>query len=289
MKILDYELNIKPDSRWYVATPTNIAKKFPFYLMEAGMFIAGQRYFTRRSGMEMFLLIETLSGEGELLYGGETYALIEGSVIMFSCMEDHIYRTKSQKQCWEFRWLQFSGCVSDLYELLLYPEKRTVYTNINHTALTPIFEQICEYAQRNDGYSNARVSSLITKYITEILCMRFVGRKVDSEVDRILSEIQEYMKNNLGNKITVAQLADMAHVSKYYFLRIFKSKIGSSPYEYLVNLRINKTKEQLINTNDTLEIIASEVGFSDSKSLITSFKKSTGISPGKYRSYYRGV
>ncbi len=283
----DYELNIKSESLWLVATPTNMAKQFPFYLLEAGLFIAGPRYFTRRNGMEMFLLIETISGEGELVYGGEIYTLTANSAIMFSSVEEHIYRTKSNEP-WKFRWIQFAGCVADLYELLLYPERLTVYSNINHAELKPIFDQICKYCSRNDAYSNARMSSLITQYITEILCTRFIGSKANSDIDKKLAEVREYMKCNIEKKISVEELADMVHISKYYFLRIFKSKIGSSPHEYLVNLRINKTKELLINTNYTLETIAGVAGFSDSRSLIMSFKKNTGMSPGRYRSYYKG-
>ena len=78
-------------------------------------------------------------------------------------------------------------------------------------------------------------------------------------------------------------IANQLFLSKYYFSRVFKQITGSSPYQYLINLRIGKAKELLVLTNCPLAEIAEMSGFSDVKNLIYLFKRQVGMTPGEYR------
>lgn len=84
------------------------------------------------------------------------------------------------------------------------------------------------------------------------------------------------MRREYGEALTVAGLANRVHLSRFYFIRKFREQTGQSPYQYLTNLRINQSKKLLCCTEDTVESIARQVGFSDGAGFIHSFKQLVG-------------
>ena len=78
-------------------------------------------------------------------------------------------------------------------------------------------------------------------------------------------------------------LLTSAHMSKSYFLRLFRRYMGTTPYNYLVNFRITQAKELLVLTDRSISEIAQEVGFGDASNFSTRFAKATGQSPMQYR------
>ena len=80
-----------------------------------------------------------------------------------------------------------------------------------------------------------------------------------------------------------SDLLSSAHMSKSYFLRLFRRYMGTTPYNYLVNFRITQAKELLVLTDHSISEIAQEAGFGDASNFSTRFAKATGQSPMQYR------
>ena len=72
-------------------------------------------------------------------------------------------------------------------------------------------------------------------------------------------------------------------ISPYYFSKIFKEATGENFIEYLTNLRIEKAKELLDNTEMSMKEICLEVGYSNPNYFSRIFKKSVGVSPTEYK------
>jgi transcriptional regulator GlxA family with amidase domain len=68
---------------------------------------------------------------------------------------------------------------------------------------------------------------------------------------------------------------------------MFKNEVGIPPKKYLSNLKINKAKELLAESDDPINLIASSVGFSDALSFSKFFRKELGISPSQYRKEHK--
>ena len=75
-------------------------------------------------------------------------------------------------------------------------------------------------------------------------------------------------------------------LSKYHFIRVFKRIMGTTPYNYLTNYRINNAKILLKTTDLSVYEIAERCGFSDTSNFIVQFKKHTGQKPLEYRRYF---
>ena len=72
-------------------------------------------------------------------------------------------------------------------------------------------------------------------------------------------------------------------MSKAYYMRMFRKYMGTTPYNYILNLRITKAKEYLEVTDMTIYEIALATNFNDDASFSTRFSTITGISPLNYR------
>ena len=83
--------------------------------------------------------------------------------------------------------------------------------------------------------------------------------------------------------ISLRQMATDLHVSYNYLCRFFKEQTGMVFLDYLHNLRIEKSKELLKNTNKAINDIALEIGYLNANSYIRKFKQITNLTPGEYR------
>ena len=113
-----------------------------------------------------------------------------------------------------------------------------------------------------------------------------VGVNTDErlKVDIKLGKSVQYMKMNFYKSVTVEKLAEISGYSVSHFRRLFVSTYGVSPQEYLLNYRISKAKELLIDEEDkSIDEIADFLGMCNSSYFCKIFKKKTGMSPHKYK------
>ena len=92
-----------------------------------------------------------------------------------------------------------------------------------------------------------------------------------------------YLDRNFGTKITLSTVAGQVNLSPNFFRIVFKELVGVSPHEYLLNVRINKAKNYLENTDFPINQIADFCGFETQAYMNYIFKKYGVISPYKHR------
>ena len=98
-----------------------------------------------------------------------------------------------------------------------------------------------------------------------------------------IMQIKRYMDNHFEKKLTINELAAKINVGKGHVIRNFKRHVGTTPYEYLLNRRIDKAKVLLRNTSLTIGEIADRLSFVDQYYFSNFFKKRTKKSPSAYR------
>ena len=83
--------------------------------------------------------------------------------------------------------------------------------------------------------------------------------------------------------ISVNDVADYIGIERTYFFRLFKKQMGMSPQDYLINLKMEKTKVLLKDSKKSIKEIAYSVGYTNYVSFVKIFKEKTGISPSEFR------
>jgi len=121
------------------------------------------------------------------------------------------------------------------------------------------------------------LSDVLSDFTENILDMSEI-----KDVNAILRAVN-YIKENYMNKITLDEVASHVYMSSSHFSRIFKKETKLNYNYYLNYVRIENSKELLLNENIPLINISHLVGFDDQSYFTNVFKKFVGVSPGKYR------
>lgn len=109
------------------------------------------------------------------------------------------------------------------------------------------------------------------------------AKDMPSTYSQTFSNVIFYMEHHLEEEVSLKTLADIAHMEKIYFLKKFKSEVGTTPANYLRRLRINQSKKLLINSEFNITQIASAVGFQSVHHFSNVFKKLVGMRPSEYK------
>jgi AraC family transcriptional regulator len=98
-----------------------------------------------------------------------------------------------------------------------------------------------------------------------------------------LRRIDDFVRANLGENISLDDLSAIGGLSKRHFVRAFQESIGTSPYNYVLMLRIEEAKQRLSRTAASITEIALATGFGQAQHFSTSFRKATGETPSSFR------
>ena len=109
-------------------------------------------------------------------------------------------------------------------------------------------------------------------------------RKVHT--DRQIQWIQQFMRQNLAVRLTIEVMAEQLEMSVRTFDRRFRSAVGEAPSRYVQKLRVEKAKQLLETTDDSIGEIMAEVGYEDERSFRRLFRSLTELSPRAYRLKY---
>ncbi len=104
--------------------------------------------------------------------------------------------------------------------------------------------------------------------------------------DEAVKEAQRYIEENIEEKITVDDLAGKVAVGRRSFERRFKQATNNSVLEYIQRVKIESAKRSFESSRKNINEVMYDVGYSDTKSFRTTFKKITGLTPLEYRNKY---
>lgn len=125
--------------------------------------------------------------------------------------------------------------------------------------------------------------------ITHWIIRSLLGETMDMRAissDFSVARAQHYMERHFAEKITAAELAKLSYISVSSLNRKFKSEIGITPMQYLLELRITRAKTLLRRKNIPVTEVAMRCGFGSSSHFCTVFLRQTGMTPSAYQEKY---
>ena len=164
-------------------------------------------------------------------------------------------------------------------------EQNGLYSSGGATSYWNLLLHLVEkYVGREMAIMASKVYALEIDRTTQSPFVMFKGQK--RHEDESIKQAQEFIENNLAEKMTVDDLADKFAIGKRHFERRFKQATTNTPQEYIQRVRVEAAKKHLEISHKNVNEVMYDVGYADSKAFRSVFKKITGLSPMDYRSKY---
>lgn len=172
--------------------------------------------------------------------------------------------------------LQMSKAIMNLYILVMQKNGYEIPQK------TQIFENFINESE--DCYNLEQLFLTLNHTISKSL-QSFKELRIN-EGTKVIRQAKEYIKIHLGEKITLEEVSNYLGYNSTYFSAMFKKECGINFTDYLVQSRVEKAKEYLKDTNESVGNICTNVGYTDIKTFTKNFKRHTGLKPSDYRKLY---
>ena len=237
----------------------------------------------RRGESPMCIFQCTVDGEGELMIGGGCRRLRMGDAMLLSVPEDHRYRLPPDSAFWKHVYVNLSGSEA----MRIWEELRRKFGPVVHLpvgrskSLDSAF--VIVSAAKNRRIRDAlHASSLAYGFLMTLFEELTLQDIAESEASFVLEAVRFCMEH-YAEDITVADIAEAAGYSRCHFSRMFTRIHGTSPGEFLRELRLGHAARILQMENCSVKEVASRCGFSDGSYFCRAFRLRYGVSPDLYR------
>lgn len=240
------------------------------------------------NGMErndgpLLLFQYTVQGTGVFSTEQDSFRIGPGRAFLTEIPGHHRYYHPGSPQPWEFYFLLFRPQpLLPLWEEIKAALGQTPFIDPGSLPIRYLRDITREaHAGRiTDPYT---ASSLLYQFMMELARLSSSGTRSESEWPEAVREAVRFMEAHYCSMIGQEILAEKLGLSKFHLLRIFSKHVGVTPNEYLNRIRIERAIEQLRTTDDSIESIALQVGYSTGSYFIKVFRKLTGQTPGAFR------
>ncbi len=171
---------------------------------------------------------------------------------------------------------------------LLFRQPLTPLTN--DARLRATLESIAAEMENGDAGWREVIRSLVNQLAIHLLRAHINTPRSDEIelsrvgiVDRRLRRAIEFMHDNCGRELNLAEIASAAYLSEFHFARLFKKITGATPHAYLASLRIEKARRLLAETDLPITEIGAQVGYASQSHFTKVFREATGMTPRAFR------
>lgn len=263
-------------------------KLLPFYLLGIGLHHE-QEPIRRDRGIQDYQWIQCRSGEGKLKLSETEHIIKQGMGMLLFPGQKHEYYAVSGN--WEVDWIIFDGSGSaGLFETVGIADTCVFALSSPEYLLSRIRELLqAALSPQEQTLSNYACSAILYTLLTEIIQRISVegGDTVGQQYER-LKPVLDYIEQHYAEEIPLQTLAGLMCVTPEYFCHLFKKTTGIRPISYVNQVRINKSKELLLdNVQLGMQEIAQQVGFESASYYGAIFKKLERLTPGAFRRCYQ--
>ncbi len=237
-------------------------------------------------------IIRVLKGELALTVDNRLHELKAGEVAFLNSESVH---GATPKEC-EYECLVFSlgflktgnASCDEFIDNLLAHEK-VLYERPRDSVIVALVHKIFDAMERPSTGANFQVMGRIYELLGEILIkgeytsqLPSLGYRDEKKAVK-LKTVLKYIREQFSRNITLDEIANVSGFSCKYFCKFFKEMTGSTPVNYLVTYRIERSARMLLSTDLSVTQIAEACGFNDLSYFIKTFKKFYQLSPTDYR------
>ena len=254
---------------WKRVNYINYDNATPFCVIEMGWEQTKPNHTWSPNGRPRYLIHLIKDGKISVTRADGTVAhLTKGDAFINAPDEASIMKSDSQDPC-EYYWIAFNGKDA---RAILEKTTQSLYPRYKESGLFAIKELL-------DNSISETIGTLFALFNV----LNSIKDESKGDKDDFVKTAVLYIESNYHKQFDVGKYAKSIGVSRSHFTTVFTKRIGMSPYNLLMNERIENAKKYLINSDLTISQIATKTGFASIERFSTVFKTKTGMSPKKFR------
>lgn len=240
----------------------------------------------REKGTEDFVFFYTIGGLGRLGYKTGEFIAKPGDVVILRPRTFHDYGVEAKLQRWDFLWAHFLPR-PHWHDWLNWPEFAPGAMNL-HIEKTVDRRRFQERLKAMDRFCHSTFrghEDLAMNALEEVLlwCDRFNPLIEQSRLDTRMQDAIDFICRNASQKIDLDAIAEACGLSVSRMAHLFREQVGQTPQHFLEQQRLDRAKQLLAFTPNSIKTIAYELGFANPFYFTLRFKRYTGKSPRAYR------
>ncbi|OBR67792.1 AraC family transcriptional regulator [Paenibacillus oryzae] len=242
-------------------------------------------YFWGPGLKEQYKIMFVHEGRGIYQFNGNTFYLEKGQgYIVFAGTV--CYMKADEREPWVYSWIAFDGDQAGplLEDAGLSPSSPIF--SFSSGSWFQLYLDKWDAAATCDNRGELRVHSVLYQFLADWLEMMMVTKQLPAGYqakEGYIRKALDFIHINYAERISISGLAEMIGIDRVYLSNIFKESMRVSPQQYLLQYRMDKACELLLDSELTVSEIARSVGYGDPLLFSKMFKKLTGAAPTYYR------
>ncbi|WP_175639654.1 AraC family transcriptional regulator [Metabacillus schmidteae] len=282
------------------------SNEFPFWIQR---FYHDTFNIPAEHSHEFIELVFVVNGHGSHIFEGQSYMLKTNDIFIINPGEVHTFKIEKNESleiinCLflpsliQDSWLKELGVSQSMDYFYIHPflDKNERFHHLLNldvsysSRLLHLLEGMMhEYNKENSCYS-----TLIRLQLVELLILlsriynernsqkrKSLSKQEDGKL--LIQRICGYLTRNFDQKISIQNLCQLFNISPRHLNRLFKQETGQTIVEMVHNIRIEKAKQYLVETDEKVINVAIRVGYDDPAFFSRLFRRIVGCSPGKFK------
>lgn len=274
-----------PDNIWQKAIKENPLLSH-LYITHIGYFPKATYHFRKRkNGCTDNIFIYCLRGKGWYTVNDKRFEVNPNQFFIIPATKEPLSYGADENDPWTIYWIHFSGYDMETFNSsfnigLLDGPKPIAY---NEKGLN-LWNSMYQNLEMGYGKESITKANLCLYHFVSSFLYPDVNVNIKKQYEKeSISNTIVYMRDNLGGKLTLEDLALMNDLSPSHFSLLFKKSTGMSPLDYFIHLKLQQACLLLLTSEVKVKNIAADLGYDDPYYFSRLFKKYMNMSPLQYR------
>lgn len=235
-----------------------------------------------------YQLLYISKGEGSFVSASKKKCKLErGNVLLLVPGEWHSYCPDTETG-WDEYYIGFNGSMIDnLFTQNFFPHKCSIYEMGFSEEFIKLYHKAIAIAKSDRMATQQYLGGIVMQMLGMLLYTSQNKLYEKSEMEQRIARAKMIMQENIFSNVDPEKLAKQMNISYSWFRKEFKTYTGYAPARYFQELKIQKAKELIVSTSQTVKEIAFALGYGSTEHFSTLFKKRTNYTPLEYRIFGR--
>ncbi len=269
----------------YFYFDTEPFENLPLAIVCGGYEKCSPNFTLSRNSYPYFVIKYTIKGQGIFKWNSDYHQLTSGCLSSFCPDTPHQYFANPEDPM-EHIFITFIG--TEARRLLnLTPLGSKGFMQV------PDPDQMLWYMQTifEKGSAKQPYCQDICCHFLRIALLELAGKTTETPESNSVAiqtyqRCRAYIDKNFSQTNSISQVAKACHIDVRYMARLFRQMASTTPYQYLMRLKLNKAASMLLHSSMTVNEIGRAIGFEDQYHFSRNFKKMHSLSPRNFRNQH---